>query len=106
MNILTVGTTEVESVKSALAKPKKEAKASMVAADKAAKALVEEQTTRRKHEVQVEEIEKELKDAIARCESLEQKSSEQASELTKALKSLKETRIDAQGTRQDIQEAK
>ena len=41
------------------------------------------------------EVEKELKDAMARCESLEQKSSEQASELTKALENLKEARVDA-----------
>ena len=70
MNILAVGTAEVESLKGALAKAKKETKANKVAADKAAKALEEEKTTRRKHEVQVEEIEQELKDAIARCESL------------------------------------
>ena len=71
-------------------------------ADKAAKALEEERTARRKQEARVEEIEQELKDAIATCESLEQKSSEQASELTKALESLKEARVDAQGTRQEI----
>ena len=46
MNILVVGTAEVESLKGALAKAKKEAKANKVAADKAAKALEEEQTTR------------------------------------------------------------
>ena len=52
------------------------------------------------------EVEHELKDAITKCESLEQKSLEQASELTKALESLKEARVDAQGARQEIQEAK
>ena len=46
MNILRVVVAEVESLKSALAKAKKEADASNVAADKAAKALEEEQTTR------------------------------------------------------------
>ena len=52
------------------------------------------------------EVEQELEYAIARCESLEQKSSEQASELAKALENLKEARVDAQGARQEIQEAK
>ena len=62
---------------------------SKVAADKAAKVLEVEQTTRRRHEAQVGEVEQELKDAIAKCESLELKSSEQASKLTKALESAK-----------------
>ena len=52
------------------------------------------------------EVEKELKDAIARCEYLEKTSSEQASELTKARESLKEARADAQDARQEIQEAR
>ena len=37
---------------------------------------------------------------------MEQKSSKQASELTKALENLKDARVDAQGARQEIQEAK
>ena len=45
MNILAVGTAEVESLKGALAKAKKEANASKVVADKATKDLEEEQTT-------------------------------------------------------------
>ena len=95
MNILAVGAADVESLKSALAKAKKEAEASKVAADRATMALEEEQTTHRKHEARVKEIEQELKDAIARCESLEQKSLEEDSELTKALENLKEARLDA-----------
>ena len=91
MNILAVGTAEVESLKSALAMTKK------VAADRVAKALEEEQTTHRKHEVRVGEVENELKDTIARCVSLEGRCSEQASELTKALENLKEDRVDAEG---------
>ena len=55
---------------------------------------------------QVGEVEQELKDAIAKCASLEQKSSEQAPELTKALESVKEARVEAQGTRQKVQEAR
>ena len=63
---------------------------SKAAANKVAKDLEEEKTTRQRHEARVGEVEQEFKDAITRCESLEQKSSEQASELTKALESLKE----------------
>ena len=47
INILTVGAAEIESLKSALAEAKKEAEASKAAADKAAKELEVEQTTRR-----------------------------------------------------------
>ena len=94
--MLAVGADEVESLKSALAEAKKEAEVSKAAADKAAKDLEEEQTTRRRHEAWVGEVEQELKDAIAKCESLEQKSSEQASELTKALESMNEARVEAQ----------
>ena len=95
MTLLIVGAAEVESLKSALAQAKKEAEVSKVAAEKVAKELEMEQPTRRRHESRVGEVEQELKDAISRCESLEQKSSEQAFELTKALESLKEDRVDA-----------
>ena len=57
MNIFAVGTAEVESLKGALAKAKKEAKANKVATNKVVKALEEERTARRKHEARVEEIE-------------------------------------------------
>ena len=89
VNILIVGAAEVESLKSALAKAKKEEEASKAAANKAAKELEVEQTTRRRHEARVGEVEQEL-NAIVKCESLEQKTSEQASELTKALESVQE----------------
>ena len=79
---------------------------SKTAAGKVAKDLEEEKSTRRRHEARVGEIEHELKDAITECESLEQKSSKQASELAKALESMKEARVEAQGTRQEIQEAR
>ena len=74
--MLAVGADEVESLKSALAEAKREAEASKAAADKAAKSLEEEKTTRQRHEARVGEVEKELKDTISRCVSLEQTSSE------------------------------
>ena len=52
------------------------------------------------------EVEQELKYAIAKCKSLEQKTSEQASELAKALKSMKEARVEGEGARQEIREAR
>ena len=100
INILAVGAAEAVSLKSALAEAKKEAEMSKAAADKVAKELKVEKTACRRHEAWVEEVEQELKDAIAKCESLEQKSAEQASKLTKALESMKEAWVDAQGARQ------
>ena len=102
MTLLTVGVAEVESLKSTLAQAKKEADASTAAAKKVAKELEVEQTTRQRHEARVGEVEQELKDAITKCESLEQKTSEQASKLAKALACGKEARVEAQGACQQI----
>ena len=51
-----------------------EAGVSKAAADKAAKELELKRTAREQHEARVGEVEQELKDTIAKCESLEQKS--------------------------------
>ena len=67
--MIIVDTSEVEALKSALAKAKKEAE--------------EEPASRLKHELRVEEVQQELKGAMGKCESLERKSSEQNSELSK-----------------------
>ena len=69
--MLTVDASEVETLKNALAEAKKEVEACKAAVDKVAKDLEVEQTTSRRHEARVEEVKQELKDAIARCESLE-----------------------------------
>ena len=108
----TDGAAAVEVLRAELARAKEQARCCNAPAEKASaelkaeqavrhpdKELEEEQTTRRRHEAWVGEVEQELKDAIARCKSLEQKSSEQASELIKAIESLKEARVDAQGAR-------
>ena len=52
------------------------------------------------------EVEQELKDAITKCESLEQKTSDEASELAKALWDIKEAWVESQSTRQEIQQAR
>ena len=83
--MIIVGAAEVESLKSALAQAKKEAEANKEAADKAAAELEAERTTHHQHEARVAEVEQEWKDAIDKCKSLEQKTSDQAFELAKAL---------------------
>ena len=70
---------EVEILKGALAQAQKEAKENKAAADKAAAELETEQAARRQHEARVAEVEQELKDAISKCETLEQKTSAQSS---------------------------
>lgn len=102
MTILIVGAAEVESLKSALAQAKKEAEVIREAADKAAMELEAEKTTCQRHEARVGKVEQELKDTITKCESLEQKTLEQASELAKALVSVKGARVESQSACQEI----
>ena len=92
ITLLTPDASAVETLKSALAEAKKEAK--------------EERATRLKHESRVEEVQQELKDAISKCESLERKVSDRDSELATALQSVKEARVEAQGSCREIREAK
>ena len=73
--MIIVGAAEVETLKGALAQAKKEAEANKAAADKAAAELKTEQAARRQHEARVAEVEQELKDAISKCETLEEKTS-------------------------------
>ena len=63
MTIVTVGAAEVKSLKSILALAQKEAKVNKAAADKEAKELEVECTTREQHEAWVGEVEQKLKDA-------------------------------------------
>ena len=84
--------SEVEALKSALAEAKKEAE--------------EELAARLKHESRVEEVQQELKDAISKCESLERNIADQETALTKARQSTQDARVEAQGTLQEIQEAR
>ena len=84
--------TEVEVLKKALAK----------AEEKAA----EEQAARKKHEARLNEVQQELQDAMKKCKTLERDVSAQDTELSKARRSAKEAQVEAQGTLQEIQEAK
>nr|XP_040243945.1 tropomyosin-like [Aegilops tauschii subsp. strangulata] len=98
--------TEVETLKGALAQAKKEAEANKAAADKAASKLEAEQVARRRHEARVAEVEQELKDAICKCETLEQKTSAQSSQLAKALPDAKEAWSESRRAREEIQQAR
>ena len=89
-----VEATEVDILKSAVAQAKEEAKANKAATNKAAAELKTEQVARRQHEERVAKVEQELKDAIDKCEALEEKTMAQAFELTKALPKAKEARIE------------
>ena len=97
--MITAGAAEVETLKGALAQAKEEAKANKAAADKAAAELKAEQVARRQHEERVAEVEQELKDAISKCETLEEKSTTQVAKLTKALNEAKEARTESRGAR-------
>ena len=84
--------TEVEAVKKAGAEAKKKAAA--------------EQALREKHEARVIEAEKELQEAVKKCETLEQSLTEKESELTRAHQAARVARGEAQGALQEIQEAR
>ena len=90
--MLIADTSEVEALKSALAAAKKE--------------VDEERTARQKHEARLDEVQQDLTNAIKKCESVECKVSDQESDLTAALQSAKEARVEAQGAYQEIHEAK
>ena len=80
--IIAGSAAEVETLKSALAQAKEQARVSQAAADKAAADLKAEQVTRRKYEERVKEVEQELQDAANKCETLEEKNKAQADDLT------------------------
>nr|XP_045083652.1 tropomyosin-2-like [Aegilops tauschii subsp. strangulata] len=74
---------EVETLKSALAQDKEEAK----------------------YEERVTEAEQELKDAAGKCESLEKKNKAQAAELAKALQEAKEAQTESWAAREEIRQS-
>ena len=52
------------------------------------------------------EVDQELKDAILKCEELDEKTSAQSTELAKALQEAKEARVESRSAREEIQQAK
>ena len=67
---------------------------------------VREKATREKHEAGVGGVQPELQDAVKKFESLERKLVDQESELAKAYQSAQDARVEAQGTLQEVQEAR
>nr|XP_040246122.1 uncharacterized protein LOC120965041 [Aegilops tauschii subsp. strangulata] len=93
---------EVETHKIALAQAKEEAKASKVAADNAAADLKSEHVAHRQYGERVTEVEQELKDAAAKCGSLEEKNKAQEAKLAKALQEAKEARTESGAAHEEI----
>ena len=106
MIIITAGAAEVGTLKGALAQAKKEVEANKATTDKAVAELKTERAARRQHEARVAEVEHELKDAISRCETLEEKTSSQSSKLAKALHDAKEARTESRSAREEIRQAR
>nr|XP_020177113.1 paramyosin-like [Aegilops tauschii subsp. strangulata] len=67
--------------------------------------VAETEVARRQHEERVTEVGQELKDAIVKCEALEEKSAAQAVDLAKALQEAKEARTESRLARGEIQRA-
>ena len=91
--IIGVGAmTEVDALKTALAEAEEKA--------------VKEQAARKKLKAQLNEVQQELQDAVKKCDALEGDVSSRETELAKARQSAEAARVEAQGTLQEIQEAK
>ena len=84
--------TEVEALKNALTEAEGKA--------------VQQQAARKKLKARVKEIQQELRDAVKRCETLENDASAQEAELTKARQGAETARNEAQAVIQVIQEAR
>ena len=84
--------TKVEALKNALAEAEGKA--------------VQQQVARKKLKARVDEVQKELQDAVKKCEALERDASVQETELAKARQSMETARNEAQGTLQATHEAR
>ena len=72
----------------------------------AEKKAAAEQALRKKHEAKVIEAERELRDAVKKCETLEQSLAGKESELSQARQAANDARGEAQGALKEIQEAR
>ena len=72
----------------------------------AEKKAAAEQALREKHEARVIEAERELQEAVKKCETLEQSLSGKESELSQARQAASDARGEAQGALKEIQEAR
>ena len=72
----------------------------------AEKKAVAKQALHEKHEARVIEAERELQEAVKKCETLEQSLSGKESELSQARQAASDARGEAQGALKEIQEAR
>ena len=84
--------TEVEALRKALGEAEEKA--------------VQQQAARKKLKARVGEVQKELQDAVKKCEALERDASVRETELAKARQSMEAARNEAQDALKEIQEAK
>ena len=72
----------------------------------AEKKAAAEQALREKHETRVIEAERELQEAVQKCETLDQSLAGKQSELSQARQAASDARAEAQGALKEIQEAR
>ena len=97
--------TEVEGLKAKLKKAKEAAtEEKAVAAERVAAKLKPLKTMSGKHEVRVAEVQQELKDAVTKCEDLEQKNKYRASELSKVKQEFQDARTETRGGGQEVKQ--
>ena len=94
----------METLRGELAESKEQARVCKVAADKATTDLTAEQATRRRFEERVTEMEKNLKDTAAKCESLESENKAKGTELAKALQEAQEARSESRAAHEEIRQ--
>ena len=95
----------METLRGELAQAKEQARVSKAAADKVAVDLTAEQTARHRFEEEVTEMEQKLKDATAKCESLEKGNRAKDTELAKALQEDSKARFESRAVREEIRQA-
>ena len=85
---------------------KQEAADEKAAAEQAATALSTLKATSAKQEARVEEVQQELKDASAKCEALEHRCKEQATELSALKSELQKERVDRRSFEEEVHQVK
>ena len=99
------GAAAVEALRAELAQAKEQARASNVAALKAAEELRAEQAVHRRSKEKIAEMDVELKTAASRYELLEKENHANKADLKKALDAAKETRSDLRDAREELRQA-
>ena len=99
------GAAAVEILRAKLARAKEQAWFSNAAAEKASAELKAEQAARHQYEEKISSMALELKNAMSRCEFLEEENKAKAVELERALREVKEARSESRAAREEIRQA-